>query len=75
MLSLDTPPRFRTAIRLTALGGQVAFTFSVAIAPADIVSQFASHDRRELWFSIVGGTAALVAWRLWGWIFRKVGIS
>jgi len=75
MLSLDTPPRFRTAIRLTALGGRVAFTFSVAIAPADIASQFASHDRRELWFSVVGGTAALFAWRLWGWIFRKVGIS
>lgn len=50
----DSPPRFRTAIRLTALGGQVAFTFSVAIAPADIGSQFASYDRRELWFSVVG---------------------
>lgn len=75
MPSLEAPPRFPTAIRLTALGGQVAFTFSVAIAPADIVSQFASNGRREIWFSVVGGTAALVAWRLWGWIFRKVGIS
>ena len=74
MLSPDTPPRFRTAIRLTALGGQVAFTFSVAIAPADVVSPFASHDRRELWFSVVGGTAVLAAWRVWGWIFRKIGI-
>ena len=27
------------------------------------------------WFALAGGTAALISWRLWGLILRRVGIS
>jgi len=56
-------------------GGQVALSVSVANGPADIASQVAPSDLRALWFSVVGGSAALLVWHLWGWIFKKMGIS
>jgi hypothetical protein len=75
MPSLDTPPRFRLALRLTALGVQVGFTFSLALVAADIASQLAPLHQHTLWFGLAGGTAALCAWRMWGWILKRVGIA
>jgi hypothetical protein len=72
---LDTPPRFRLALRLTALGVQIGFTFSMALVVADIASQLAALHQRGLWFGIAGGTAALGFWKMWGWILRRVGIE
>ena len=43
----DIPPRFRLALRLTALGVQAGFTFSMALVAADIASQFAPPHQRE----------------------------
>jgi hypothetical protein len=63
------------ALRLTALGVQVGFTFSLALLAADLASQLASPHRQSIWFGLAGGTAALVLWRMWGWILRRVGIS
>lgn len=71
----DIPPRFRLALRLTALGVQAGFTFSMALVAADIASQFAPPHQRSLGFGVAGGTAALCAWRMWGWILKRVGIS
>jgi len=34
----DTPPRFQLALRLTALGVQIGFAFSMAIVVADLAS-------------------------------------
>ena len=71
----NTPPRFRLALRLTARGVQAGFTFSLALVAADIASQLAPPHQGALWFGLGGGTAALAAWRMWGWILRRVGIS
>jgi hypothetical protein len=72
---LDTPPRFQLALRLTALGVQVGFAFSMSLVVADLASQLAQPHQRALWFGIAGGTAALGFWRMWGWILRRVGIE
>jgi hypothetical protein len=73
--SLDTPPRFRLALRLTAFGVQVGFAFSMALVVADLASQLAPPHQRALWFGLAGGTAALGFWKIWGWILSRVGIS
>jgi len=73
-LSSEPPPRFRMALRLTALGAQVAFTFALALTVADVAGQFAPPHRQQLWFALAGGTAALGFWRMWGWIWNRVGI-
>ena len=75
MPQLDIPPRFRLALRLTALGAQAGFTFSMALVAADIAGQLAPPHQRSLWFGLGGGTAALLSWRMWGWILKRVGIS
>ncbi len=75
MLPLDTPPRFQLALRLTALGVQIGFAFSVALVAADLASQLARPHRRALWFGATGGTAALAFWKMLGWILRRVGIE
>jgi hypothetical protein len=72
---LDTSPRFKLALRLTALGVQGGFTFSLALVAADIAGQLAPPHQRALWYGLTGGTAALAAWRMWGWILKRVGIS
>jgi hypothetical protein len=71
----DIPPRFRLALRLTALGVQAGFTFSLALVAADIASQLAPLHQRDIWFGLAGGTAALGFWRGWGWILKRVGIA
>jgi len=75
MPPIDIPPRFRLALRLTALGVQVGFTFSLALVVADVASQVAAPHQRSLGFGVAGGTAALGFWRMWGWILRRVGIE
>jgi hypothetical protein len=72
---LDAPPHFRLALRLTAIGVQVGFTFSLALVAADIAGQVAPPHHDVLWFGLAGGTVALAAWRVWGWILKRVGIS
>lgn len=74
-MPLDTPPRFALALRLTALGAQAAFTFTLALVVADVASQLALPHQRGLCFALGGATAALGFWRMWGWIWKKVGIS
>jgi hypothetical protein len=75
MAPLDTPPRFQTALRLTAFGARASFTFTLALVASDIASQLAPPHERALWFGLAGGTAALGFWRMWRWILRRVGIS
>jgi hypothetical protein len=75
MPSPDTPPRFQTALRLTAFGARASFTFTLALVAADLASQMAAPDARPLWFGLAGGTAALGFWRMWGWILRRIGIE
>ena len=48
MPPLDTPPRFQLALRLTALGVQAGFTFSIALVAADIAGQLAPPHQRAL---------------------------
>jgi hypothetical protein len=67
--------RFATALRWTALGVRVGFTFSLSLVVADIASQFPPPHRQAIVFGLAGGTAALVAWRFWGWLLRRVGIT
>lgn len=74
MRAADEPPRFKTALRLTAWGAQSAFTLALALTIADVASQLAPPHRHGLWFALVGGTAALGFWRMWGWIWKRVGI-
>jgi hypothetical protein len=74
VLPLDTPPHFRIAIRLTALGGQAGFTFSMALVAADIAGQLAPPHQRPIWFGLAGGTAALLSWWMWGRILKRIGI-
>lgn len=69
------PPRFALALRLTAWGARAAFTFTLALVVADIASQLALPHQRGLCFAVGGGTAALVFWRMWRWIWKKAGIS
>ena len=71
----DIPPRFKLALRLTALGVQAGFTFSIALVGADIAGQLAPPNHRALWFGLAGGTVALCAWRMWAWILNLVGIA
>lgn len=71
----DTSPRFRLALRLTVLGVQAGFTFSMALVAADIAGQLVPQHQRALWFGLAGGTTALGFWRMWGWILRRVGIE
>ena len=75
MPSLDTPPRFRLALRLTGLGVQIGFAFSMALVVADLASQLAPPHQRGLWFGLVSGSAALGFSKMWGWILKPVGIS
>jgi hypothetical protein len=63
------------ALRLTALGARAAFTFTLALVAADIASQFSPPVQRPIWFGLAGGTAALAFWKMWGWIFKWVGIG
>ena len=42
MPPLNTPPHFQLVLRLTALGVQVGFAFSMALVVADIASQLAT---------------------------------
>lgn len=74
-MPLDTTPRFRRALRLTALGARASFTFTLALVAADLASQVVPVAPRPLWFGLAGGTAALGFWRMWGWILRRVGIE
>jgi hypothetical protein len=74
-MPLDTSPRFKLALRLTALGVQAGFTLSMALVAADIAGQLAPPHQRALWFGLGGGTAALLSWRMWGWILKRVGIA
>jgi hypothetical protein len=71
----DTSPGFKTALRITSLGARAGFTFSVALIVADLASQLAPPHRGGGFFGVAGGTTALSAWRMWSWIFRRVGIS
>jgi hypothetical protein len=71
------PPRFATAIRWTAFGARFGFAFSMALVAADLSAQFAPPSRPELrpiLFGLAGGTASLLAWRLLGAIFNRVGV-
>jgi hypothetical protein len=68
------PPRFHVALRLTAFGARASFTLTLALVAADIASQLAAPHERPIWFGIAGGTMALCAWRMWGWILKRVGI-
>ena len=63
------------ALRLTALGVRVGFTFSLALLVADIASRVAPPHRQSIWVGLAGGTSALAFWRMWGWILGRVGIS
>jgi len=47
-------------------------TASIALFVADVASQLAPRHPGLL-FGIAGGTAALLAWRLLGRFFRRVG--
>jgi hypothetical protein len=69
------PPGFAFALRWTALGAQFGLAFSIALAAADIVSQFAPRHQRAIFFGLAGGTVALVGWKFFGWIFERVGTS
>jgi hypothetical protein len=42
---------------------------------ADIASQLAPPHRGGAYFAVAGGTATLLSWRLWAWIFKRIGIS
>jgi hypothetical protein len=72
---VDAPPRFQTALRLTALGARASFTFTLALVAADLAGQMAPPHQSGLWFGVAGGTAALALWRMWGRILRRVGIE
>jgi hypothetical protein len=72
---LDAPPRFQTALRLTAFGARASFTFTLALVAADLASQVAPAAQRPLWFGLAGGTAALGFWKMWDRILKRVGIS
>jgi DNA-binding IclR family transcriptional regulator len=61
MPPLDTSPRFQLALRLTALGVQAGFTFSLVLVAADIASQLAPSHQRAVCFGLAGGTASLLS--------------
>jgi hypothetical protein len=71
----DESGRFATALRWTALGARIGFTVSLSLVAADVASQFPQPDRQAIVFGLAGGTAALLVWRLWGWLLKRVGIS
>jgi hypothetical protein len=59
------------ALRLTALGTQVAFTATLALLAGDIASQQVPNEPALL-FGLAGGTTAMIAWNLLGRFFRRV---
>lgn len=69
MPPLETPLRFQTALQLTR---SARLHLRWRLSSPDIASQLAPPQQRSLWFELAGGTAALLSWRMWGWILRRV---
>jgi hypothetical protein len=63
------------ALHLMTLGARLSFTLTLALVAADLASQLGPLAQRPIWFGLAGGTAALVFWKMWGWILKRVGIS